>query len=459
MPRLVGALPSASTTVPGDTMTDQLDRDIDAAEAADAAEAESTAKLRDEICGWLAANWDPDLTVAEWWERLADGGWSVPTWPEDAFGRGLSRGDANVIGEEITAAGALGPPGGLGIMLAGPTIVAHGDEDQRALYLRPIVTGAEAWCQLFSEPEAGSDLAGLKCRAERDGDVWNVNGQKVWTSGGQIADRGMLLARTDPDVRKHKGISWFAVDMLQAGMDVRPLREMTGRALFNEVFLTDVSAKNDDIIGGPDNGWAVANTTLFVERSSLGAGGHGASGAAASPGTIMGDLAKRAGDFVKVDSSGSGDVMGGGAGNAVLRLARKHAPIADATLRQKLVQLHEMQEIARFSNLRAKAAHEAGMKLTGGEANMAKLSMSRITKLAAELGLALQGPAGQLWRDPASDPVMAEMFLFAPAVSIYGGTDEVQKNIIGERTLGLPPEPRTDKDVPFRDIAKSTPRG
>jgi alkylation response protein AidB-like acyl-CoA dehydrogenase len=431
-------------------MTDQLDRDAVEASTEDP----STTALRHEVRSWLASEWNPDLTVAEWWDRLADAHLAVPTWPEHAFGRGLSRGDAAVVTEEIKAAGALGAPGGLGIMLAGPTIVAHGDEQQRNTYLRPIVTGAEAWCQLFSEPEAGSDLAGLKCRAERDGDVWTVNGQKVWTSGGQIADRGMLLARTDPDVRKHKGISWFAFDMHQDGVDVRPLREMTGRALFNEVFLTDVTARHDDIIGGLNNGWAVANTTLFVERSSLGAGGHGAAGAAASPGTIAGDLDRRAGDFVRVSSSGSGDVMSGGAGNAVLRLARSQAPVADATLRQQLVRLHEMQEIARFANLRMKAARAAGIELTGAEANIAKLSMTRITKLSAELGLALQGPAGQLWKDPAADPIMAELALFAPAVSIYGGTDEVQKNIIGERTLGLPPEPRTDKDVPFRDIGR-----
>ena len=417
-----------------------------------AEDAETTA-LRQEIRSWLASNWDPDLTVAEWWERLADDHWAVPTWPESDFGRGLSRGDAAVVAKEIAAAGAIGPPGGLGVMLAGPTIVAHGDEEQKRRYLRPIVTGQEAWCQLFSEPGAGSDLAGLAARAVRDGDEWIVNGQKVWTSGGQIADRGMLLARTDPDVPKHRGISWFAADMHQPGMDVRPLREMTGRALFNEVFMTDIRVRDDDIIGGLNNGWAVANTTLMVERMSLGAGGHGAA-SAAMPGTVAGDLEKRAGDFVRAPRSGSGDVMSGGAGAVVLALARKNAPITDAVLRQQLVQLYEMQEIARFANLRAKAARAAGVKLTGAEPNIAKLSMTRITRLAAHLGLALQGPAGQLWKDPHADPVMAELALFAPAVSFYGGTDEVQKNIIGERVLGLPAEPRTDKDVPFRDIPR-----
>lgn len=415
------------------------------------AEDPSTTAIRLEVREWLATNWNPDLTVGDWWEKLADAHWAVPTWPESDFGRGLSRGDAAVVNQEIKAAGALAAPGGLGVMLAGPTIVMHGDDEQKAKYLRPIVTGQEAWCQLFSEPEAGSDLAGLKARADKDGDEWIVNGQKVWTSGGQIADRGMLLARTNPDVPKHRGITWFEMDMRQPGVEVRPLTEMTGRALFNEVFMTDVRVRDDAAIGGLNNGWTVANTTLFVERSSLGAGG-GAGGAAALAGTIAGDLDKRAGDFVTVRSSGSGDVMSGGAGAVVLRFARENGPIADPILRQKLVRLHTLQELARFANLRAKAAREAGVQLTGGEPNFAKLSMTMITQLSAELGLALQGPAGQLWKDEHADPNLAELALFAPAVSIYGGTDEVQKNIIGERVLGLPAEPRNDKDVPFKDI-------
>jgi alkylation response protein AidB-like acyl-CoA dehydrogenase len=415
-------------------------------------------ELRNEIDAWLASNWDPDLTVAEWWDRLADGHWSVPTWPEDTWGRGLSRGDAGVVAEAISAAGALGPPGGLGIMLAGPTIVAHGSPEQQDAYLPPIVKGQEAWCQLFSEPGAGSDLAGLQCRAVRDGDEWIVNGQKVWTSGGQIADRGMLMARTDGDLPKHKGISWFAIDMHQPGMDVRPLREMTGRALFNEVFLSDCRVADADLVGGLNNGWAVGNTTLMVERSSLGAGGGHAAASAAMAGTVAGDLDKRAGDFVRTGSSGTANVIGGGAGKLIMKLARDRAPLDDAVLRQKIVQLHEMQEIARFANLRAKAARAAGVKLTGAEPNIAKLSMTHITRLAAELGLALQGPAGQLWKDPHADPIAAELALFAPAVSIYGGTDEVQKNIIGERVLGLPSEPRVDKDVPFRELRVGTQR-
>ena len=414
-------------------------------------------ELRDDITGWLSANWDPDLTVAEWWDRLCDGHWAVPTWPEDSFGRGLSRGDAVIVSDAISSAGALGPPGGLGIMLAGPTIVAHGDDAQKERYLRPIVNGQEAWCQLFSEPEAGSDLAGMRTSAVRDGDEWIVNGQKVWTSGGQVADRGMLMARTDVEVPKHKGISWFAIDMLQPGMDVRPLREMTGRALFNEVFITDARVPDDALVGGLNNGWAVGNTTLMVERSSLGAGGGGAGVSMALAGTVAGNLDKRAGDFVTPRSSGTAGALGGGAGKLVMSLARRNAPLHPA-VRQQVVRLHEMQEIARFATLRAKAARAAGVKLTGAEPNIAKLSMSNITRLAAELGLTLQGPAGTLWQDPNCDPVAAEFALFAPAVSIYGGTDQVQRNIIGERVLGLPPEPRVDKDVPFKELRSSTGR-
>ncbi|MCU1354023.1 MAG: putative acyl-CoA dehydrogenase, partial [Acidimicrobiales bacterium] len=233
--------------------------------------------VRTEVKAFLADSWDPDLTVGEWWERLADSGWAVPMWPEEWHGRGLSRDEANGVTAEIREAGALGPPGGLGVLLAGPTIVAHGTDEQKRRYLRPIVTGQEAWCQLFSEPEAGSDLAGLRSAAVRDGDEWIVNGQKVWTSGAQYADLGMLMARTDPDVPKHSGISYFAIDMHQAtAIDVRPLREMTGRAMFNEVFLSDARVPHDALIGGLNNGWAVGNTTLMFERAGLGAGGGGA---------------------------------------------------------------------------------------------------------------------------------------------------------------------------------------
>jgi alkylation response protein AidB-like acyl-CoA dehydrogenase len=232
---------------------------------ADTAERTTTDVIA-EVNAWLEESWDPDLTVAEWWERLGTSGWAAPTWPVESFGAGLSRNEGVAVQRAIQDFGALGAPGGLGLLLAGPTIATHGDEEQRARYLRDIVTGQKAWCQLFSEPGAGSDLAGLNCKAIRDGDEWVVTGQKVWTSGGHIADLGMLIARTDPDVPKHQGISYFAIDMHQPGVDVRPLRELTGRALFNEVFLSEARVPADALIGGLNNGWAVANTTLMHER-------------------------------------------------------------------------------------------------------------------------------------------------------------------------------------------------
>ena len=207
-----------------------------------------------EVQAWLERNWDPELTVAEWWERLGTDGWSAPTLPREWYGRGLGRGDGIRVQQAIGAFGAVGPPGGLGLLLAAPTIAIHGDDAQRDRYIRDIVTGQKAWCQLFSEPGAGSDLAGLTTRAERDGDVWIVNGQKVWTSGAQTADMGMLLARTNSDVPKHEGISWFAFDMHQPGVEVRPLREMTGSALFNEVFLTDAVVEHSAAVGGSTTG-------------------------------------------------------------------------------------------------------------------------------------------------------------------------------------------------------------
>ncbi len=251
-----------------------------------------------EVENWLEENWDPDLTVAEWWERLGLAGWSAPTYPTNAYGRGLSRGDAVLVANAIAEHGALNAPGGLGLLLAGPTIAEHGTAEQIEQYVRDIVTGQKAWCQLFSEPGAGSDLAGLQAKAEQDGEEWIVNGQKVWTSGGHIADLGMLIARTDSDVPKHQGISYFAIEMDQPGVDIRPLREMTGRALFNEVFLTDARVSDDAMISGKGNGWAVANSTLAYERAGLGAGGGSQAVSAARPGSVAGDLGKRAGDFV-----------------------------------------------------------------------------------------------------------------------------------------------------------------
>jgi alkylation response protein AidB-like acyl-CoA dehydrogenase len=416
--------------------------------------------VRDELRSWLADAWDPGLTVGEWWERLADSGWAVPTWPAEWLGRDLPRELAPLVATELRDAGAIGPPAGLGMLLAGPTILVHGTDEQKRRYLRPIVTGQEGWCQLFSEPGAGSDLASLQTRAERDGDEWIINGQKVWTSGAQIADLGMLLVRSNPDAPKHQGISYVLFPMDQPGAEVRPLREMTGRALFSEVFFDDARAPDTAVLGGVDQGWAVANTTLLAERAGLGSGGSGAGGAA-FPGRKGGMLEQPAGALAERAGRG-GAVQPSAFGRAfdVLReLAEKLGRRDDPMIRQRLVELYTLNELGRMTGLRVKAARASG-RGPGPEANTAKLLMSRTARLVRDLGPAVLGPEGTIMGpETTGGGIVQEMTLFAPAPSIYGGTDEIQKNIIGERILGLPKEPGPDKLTPFRDLKVGTQPG
>src|SRR5688572_29253202 len=224
------------------------------------------AEIAQQAREWLVDNWDADLGLLEWRSRLADSGWGCPTWPEAWFGRGLPTAMADVVAAEFDRVGAVGPPAGSGIGLAAPTILEHGSDDLKARLLRPIVTGEHTWCQLFSEPGSGSDLAGLTTRAERDGDEWVVTGQKVWNTSAHHADLGMLLARTDWEVPKHRGITYFAIEMHQPGIEVRPLRQMNGHASFNEVWFDDARVPARNVVGDVGNGWAVALATLAHER-------------------------------------------------------------------------------------------------------------------------------------------------------------------------------------------------
>ena len=225
------------------------------------------AGIEPELEGWLTRNWDPELLVTEWWERVGDAGWTAPHFPLEWGGRGYSRRSQMTVHRAFRRFGALPPPSGLGMMMAAPTILTHGTPEQIERHVTPIFRGTRAWCQLFSEPGAGSDLAGLTTRATRDGDHWVISGQKVWSSQAMESDSGMLVARTDFDAPKHAGISWFAFRLDQPGVTIRPLREMTGRALFNEVFFDDAIVDDADLIGGLNSGWAVANTTLLFERT------------------------------------------------------------------------------------------------------------------------------------------------------------------------------------------------
>ena len=440
----------------------------------DTAERSQSTDAVEEVTAWLEENWDPDLTVAEWWERLGLSGWAAPGLPENAYGKGLNRNDAVAVQNAIADFGALGAPGGLGLLLAAPTIATHGTQEQIDLYVRDIVTGQKAWCQLFSEPGAGSDLAGLQSKAIKDGEEWIVTGQKVWTSGGQVADLGMLIARSDPNVPKHQGITYFAIDMHQKGVEIRPLVEMTGHAMFNEVFMEEAIVPDSALIGGLNNGWAVANTTLMNERAGLGSGGGHAAASAATPGTVVKDLAKRAGDFVSSDGAPKKRGGGGGGGmfaagyKMLVELAKGNGKISEPSVRQDLMKLHTLNELGRFNSLRAKAAKAIGQDVPGLP-NISKLSMSEIVRQQRDIGLRILGPYGTLHAYKVEDQgslneatgnpftgMVTGMALFAQAPPIYGGTDQVQRNIIGERVLGLPKEANNDKTAAFKDLPKNT---
>ena len=406
--------------------------------------------VAEQVKAWLTENWDPDLTVAQWWEVLALSGYAAPTWPEDDFGKGYSRGLAGVVNREIAAFGAIGPPAGLGYLLAGPTIVAHGTREQKDAWLRRILNGQDSWCQLFSEPGSGSDLAGLQTKAERDGDEWVITGQKVWTSTAQICNLGMLIARTDPDAPKHAGITYFRFDMDQPGVEIRPLREMTGRAMFNEVFIDGARVHNDDVLGGLNNGWAVTNTTLAAERAGLGSGGSGAAGSA-FPGRKAGQLENRVGDSVGQVRTGGTGGGGGGMAKSLIKLAREVGKSDDPLVRQGIAQLYTLQELGKFTMLRAKGGGGAA-----GGPNIAKLMMSDMLRLNRDVGGHILGADTMLMGgDSRGGGMLQESILFSPGPSIYGGTDQVQKNILGERVLGLPKEPDPNKGKPFKDVPKN----
>ncbi len=404
--------------------------------------------VRVEVKTWLEEHWNPELTVADWWEVLARSGYAAPTFPEDCWGKGWTRDLAMAVTETIQAHGAVGPPAGLGFLLAAPTIVAHGNERQKREDLFRILNGQDAWCQLFSEPGAGSDLASLTTKAVKDGDEWIVTGQKVWTSTAQLCNVGMLLARTDPDLPKHKGITYFRFDMTQPGVEIRPLREMTGRALFNEVFIDGARVHDHDVIGGLNNGWAAANTTLMAERAGLGTGGSGGAGNA-FPGPLARQLDDRVGDYVgRVRTGGTG---GGGmaAATRLVALAKELGRDTDPVIRQKLARLYTLQQLGRYSALRAKTPSQR----TGGEPNIAKLMMSDLLRLQREVGNEIIGAHGMVTgTDTPGGGIVQEVTLFSPGPSIYGGTDQVQRNILGERVLGLPKEPGPAKDTPFREL-------
>jgi alkylation response protein AidB-like acyl-CoA dehydrogenase len=347
-------------------------------------------------------------------------------------------------------------------MLAAPTIAEWGTPLQIANHVLGAVTGRHAWCQLFSEPVAGSDLAGLRTTAVQvDDNRWVVNGQKVWTSFGGFADRGMLLARTDTSAPKHKGITWFVINMDQPGVTVRPLREMTGEALFCEVFLDDAVVESAAAVGPVNGGWGVAKSTLGYERLGLGptAGGQKTK---ARPGSKAGDLASRAGDMVGEIPAKRGPR--GTPARKVAQFARSARRDDDRVVRDQMAQLHILCELGRLNAERHRDARGQGVDIPG-MGNIGKLLNSQIVRLQRDVGLGIAGPAGMLhaYEDGGQAKIAAlvhnpmvpwitGLSLYAQAPSIYGGTDEIQKNILAESVLGLPSEPLPARETPFSHL-------
>ncbi len=412
--------------------------------------ADTSTDVAAEASAWVAANWNPDLAVGEWWQLLADAGYSHPTLPEAAGGRGFGRRETSMVRQAISDAGAMGPPTGLGMMLAAPTIAKHGSPDQIERFIKPILNGVDAWCQLFSEPNAGSDLASLQTSAVLDGDEYTVNGQKAWTSGGKIADKGMLIARTDPALPKHRGIGWFAFDMHQAGVDVRPLTEMTGRAIFNEVFIDNARVAAGDLIGEDGNGWRVASDTLMFERISLGASPVPLN--SCSPGSIAANLEKRAGDMVTRRRSGEAGVPQPNLAmwNRLVEQARERGLLERPLVREQFVRFYELAEVNRLQALRGRTK---GASMASP--NISKLMMSELFRQGRELGATVYGMDATLNSDEGLEGLIQELIMFSPGPAIYGGTDQVQRNIIGERGLGLPREPGPGKETPFNELPKN----
>jgi alkylation response protein AidB-like acyl-CoA dehydrogenase len=425
---------------------------------------EATASsVRREARDWIEESFDPELSVRAWLERLADSGWAAPAWPAEWYGRGLPPDLTVVVYEEFNRVEAPGPPAGLGIMLAAPTIIANGSDDLKRQFIRAMLVGDDLWCQLFSEPGAGSDLAGLQTRAERDGDEFIVNGQKVWTSGGQIADYGMLLARTDPDVPKHRGISYFALPMNQPGVEVRPLIQMTGESGFSEVFFSDARVPASAIIGELNGGWAVALSTLGFERTSLGtASGQGFRLSAPGGSRFLRQQEVSVGEFIAASKSnarsfgtGSTAMTGGGIGPLVT-LAAELGRAHDTEVRQQIVRLYTLASANSWNGQRASAALKAGGR-AGPEASLGKLMASRVARQWRDTASLVAGPQGMLaGADGPLDGRLASQTLATPGPSIYGGSDQIQRNIISERVLGLPREADPSRTMPFRELKIGT---
>jgi alkylation response protein AidB-like acyl-CoA dehydrogenase len=348
-----------------------------------------------------------------WQGKLAEAGLAGVTWPKEYGGQGLGPIEQVTTNQEISAAGVPGILDVIGVGMLGPCIIAHGSEEQKGRYLAPLLHGDEVWCQLFSEPAAGSDLAAIQTRARQNDDgSWTLNGQKVWTTNAQFASFGLLLARTDPDVPKHKGLTMFIVPMDAEGVTVRGLRQISGEAEFNEVFFDDVRLDEDAVVGGVGNGWGTALTVLMFERLTIGFGSESFGSPARLAETIAGDAAAR----------------------------------QDSGIRERLGEILSELLAVRFNGYRALTMLQRG-QIPGPEAGLAKVTMVNAAIAATDLGADIVGPDAL-----APDADWSYLISFLPGLKSAGGTESILRNTVGERVLGLPPEPRLDKGIPFSEL-------
>ena len=394
--------------------------------------------IRAEVRTWIDDHWNPQQPLGEWWHILAQSGWGFPDFPERWFGRGLPGESRRIVRQELQRAGAFGPPHGIATMMVAPLLVEMGSDEQREKWLPGIVDGSEIWCQLFSEPDAGSDLAGARTTAVRDGDLWRVNGQKVWTSGGHYAKWAILVARTDPAAPKHSGLSFFGIDMRQDGIQPKPLVQMNGLAEFNEVFLDDATTAHFHLIGEEGKGWPVALRTLSYERESLDAD--------AEPGIQTDlDLSIAAGRYASGEiADGSEGFMPGGleAWELLCSVIAANGQQTDPRIRDRAVKIYTGIKTSSWMSQRFAQAPEVG-----AEVSLGKLAATQLMRDWRDLALTALGPNGQLLDGEGTfDGVPAQIALSVPGLSIAGGTDEIQRNIVGERVLGLPREPRPSNE-------------
>ncbi|MFI4974379.1 MAG: acyl-CoA dehydrogenase family protein [Caulobacterales bacterium] len=397
-------------------------------------------QLQAEVAAWLKANWDPSLrgrmggpggqqgdagAYRSWLAKVVDSRWAVPRWPQAWFGRGLKDAQARIIEREFARVGAPGS-GQDRTNLWANTLLACGTEGLKAKLVGPLLRNEVGMCLLYSEPGAGSDLAGIRTRAERQGDHFVVNGQKVWTSSAATADYGMLIARTDWDAPKHRGISFFFCPMKQPGVEVRPLRQITNESHFNEVFLTDVIVPAENLLGELNTGWGVLQTALAYERSVMGEGARG-------------------------PRSGVAEAKNE---EPLIALAREAGVLGDPLIRQDIARVIAFKRLNALNTARAKADLSQGT--SSPVMSLGKLAMSRILHEEARVRTAILG-AGSLLEGPDHPRAEDANFLTLNAyfTSIGGGTDQIQRNIIGERVLGLPKEPEVDRDIPFRQVRTS----